>query len=203
MAKTVASRQRLPQTLSCNSCTSPYAGGCCCCCCCCVACRLCWLLQLLQVALTDLHARQQLSRLPRVARASPGNASSPQGAKRETPTFIWPTPNWWTTSRLPPPLLQLIIWSITSYPVCLSVCQFVVPLRTKPASIAFDSFDRFPQLLFMYRAWLFARGRIICLARSVHVSVCLYFCICSSDWYLLFSSCSSTITIPLTALDCH
>lgn len=28
----MASRQRLPQTLSCNSCTSPYAGGCCCCC---------------------------------------------------------------------------------------------------------------------------------------------------------------------------
>lgn len=59
---------------------------------------------------------------------------------------------------------------------CLSVCQFVVPPRTKPASIAFDSFYRFPQLLFMCRAWLFAKGRIICLARSVyeHVSVCLY-----------------------------
>lgn len=101
------------------------------------------------------------------------SASATQGAKRETPTFIWPTRNWCTTS-LPHPLSpppaphHMINHPIPcAGPVCLSVSLLCLR-RTKPTTIALDSFYRCLNCC-LCRAWLFAKGRIICPARSVYL----------------------------------
>lgn len=160
----MASRQRLPQTLSCNSCTSPYAGGCCCCCCCCVAfvvavlpvdcvgcCNCCkWHKQIYMLGsnsrgclvwhvlrlATLLLLKVQSVKLPR-------SFSPLQIDERLADSLLLPCP--YSPSAAAHHMINHQL-------PCLSVCQFVVPPRTKPASIAFDSFYRFPQLLFMYRA---------------------------------------------------
>lgn len=107
----------------------------------------------------------------------------------------------------PNALLLLLPSSYDRSPVTLrpSLCLSVSLLclrRTKPTTIALDSFYRCLNCC-LCRAWLFAKGRIICLSRSMRLSVCLCVCVSfayahlidssSSNCHWTSSSCSSTL----------
>lgn len=201
--------------LSCNSCNKPYAGGCCCCCRRLTTADCCkWHKQ--------IYMPHSTSRLPGCLAASCGTCFAWQEAwallkvqSVKLPRSFGPLE---IDVRLAHPfpypnaLLLLLPSSYDRSPVTplrpslrLSVSLLCLR-RTKPTTIALDSFYRCLNCC-LCRAWLFAKGRIICLARSVRMSVCMcIFCICSSDWFLLFKlsldqqQLLKYITIPLTAL---